>query len=107
MEDKFQMNMELSVSEVADYFKHLPDYKCPICGGKTFSISTWDGKNAEVFAPQEIKFEDSKIKKSSGIALHGMYIQSVCQQCAHVSQHNYWRLYLNIHNGRYPDGSEQ
>lgn len=102
-----KLEMNLSLDSVSGYLKHLPKFSCPLCNGNDFSITTLDGKNAEIFAPSGILFDDMSqrtIKEKN--TLQGMYIQVICNRCGHVSNLNYWRLFLNIRNKTTPTANE-
>lgn len=103
MSENAKLDMNLSLDSVSNYLKHLPQFKCPLCGGADFSITSSDGKNADIFAPPTLLFtEGGQRKIQEKNTLYGMHIQVECTKCGHISNLHYWRLLLNIRNETFP-----
>lgn len=45
----------ISVISLQHYFNSLPEYKCPICGGKDFTIFSSFGFEVDKFVPLSFK----------------------------------------------------
>lgn len=99
---EFTENFSLKVSRVAEFFKTLPEYKCPICGGKDFEIVSSDGTYVDVLSTNSVSF--SPIPEQPGAfsistAKGGdssLFIRTRCKQCCYLCDHDFASLKLKV-----------
>lgn len=93
----------LEVKDVTDFItKNVPEYHCPVCGGKDFEVLSDDGKYVTILGIQECRFTPNghgqTITQTSNPK--GFYIQFHCKKCHFVCNHNYVTLRAAVVNER-------
>lgn len=93
------VDIYMSLGEIAEYFKSLKQYKCPVCGCENFTIQS-RGDRPVVRETAEFEFIPDgsgglKIQPEKR-ALPGYFIQAICNNCGHVNAHNYLMLHNKI-----------
>ena len=91
---------EITVEDVYQILQSLPDYKCPVCGGKMFSVLSFDGdKKPALRETIDVNFDKINIGDGFGLVLNrspisipSPVIEVICSQCGHVNFHDYMTL---------------
>lgn len=83
-----------SIVSLQHYFNSLPEYKCPICGGKDFTIFSSFGFEVDKFVPLSFKryIENDMMVAKLTYDINdtvGSYLQTRCNTCGFLCTHDY------------------